>query len=118
MLTDKYSFAQLMDFIHLEQFQRGVRRHGGSYKLKSFSCWDQFLCMACGQLTYRDSLAKSWFSPPLSRATEGDTVGIPFALTDTDHRGRWPRSRLRHTAALHPHGQTNTAAHRICSPTK
>jgi hypothetical protein len=56
MFTDKYSFAQLMDFIHLEQFQRGVRRHGGSYKLKSFSCWDQFLCMAFGQLTYRDSL--------------------------------------------------------------
>src|SRR5438128_11273130 len=28
----------------------------GDYKLKSFSCWDQFLCMAFAQLTYRESL--------------------------------------------------------------
>jgi hypothetical protein len=57
MFSDKFSFAQLTDFIHREQFQRGVRRYGGHYKVKSFSCWDQFLCMAFGQLTYRDSLA-------------------------------------------------------------
>jgi hypothetical protein len=57
MFADKFSFAQLTDFIHREQFQRGVRRYGGHYKVKSFSCWDQFLCMAFGQLTYRDSLA-------------------------------------------------------------
>ena len=57
MLADKYVFSQLMEFIHLEQFQRGVRRYRGDYKIKSFSCWDQFLCMAFGQLTYRDSLA-------------------------------------------------------------
>ena len=57
MLADKYSFAQLTDFIHREQFQRCVRRYSGNYKLKSFSCWDQFLCMTFGQLTYRDSLA-------------------------------------------------------------
>ena len=46
-----------MDFIHPQRFHRCVRRYGGSYKVKSFSCWDQFLCMAFGQLTYRDSLA-------------------------------------------------------------
>ena len=57
MFADKYSFAQLTDFIHREQFQRAVRRCDGNYKVKSFSCWDQFLCMAFGQLTYRDSLA-------------------------------------------------------------
>jgi len=57
MFAEKYSFAQLTDFIHREQFQRGVRRYQGNYKVKSFSCWDQFLCMAFGQLTYRDSLA-------------------------------------------------------------
>jgi hypothetical protein len=57
MFSDKFSFAQLTDFIHREQFQRGVRRYGGHYKVKSFSCWDQFLCMAFGQMTYRDSLA-------------------------------------------------------------
>jgi hypothetical protein len=57
MFAEKYCFAQLIDFIHREQFQRGVRRYSGNYKIKSFSCWDQFLCMAFGQLTYRDSLA-------------------------------------------------------------
>lgn len=57
MYVEKYLFAQLTDFIHREQFQRVVRRYSGNYKVKSFSCWDQFLCMAFGQLTYRDSLA-------------------------------------------------------------
>jgi hypothetical protein len=57
MFSDKFCLAQLTDFIHWEQFQRCVRRYGGNYKIKSFSCWDQFLCMAFGQLTYRESLA-------------------------------------------------------------
>lgn len=57
MFAEKFSFAQLTDFIHREQFHRIVRRYSGNYKIKSFSCWDQFLCMAFGQLTYRDSLA-------------------------------------------------------------
>ena len=56
MFSDQFVFTQLLSFIHLEQFQRCVRRYEGHYKMKSFSCWDQFLCMAFGQLTYRDSL--------------------------------------------------------------
>lgn len=56
MLAEKYAFSQLMDFIHPQHFHRSVARYGGSYKIKSFSCWDQFLCMAFGQLTFRDSL--------------------------------------------------------------
>lgn len=56
MFSDKFVFTQLLSFVHLEQFQRCVRRYQGHYKIKSFSCWDQFLCMAFGQLTYRDSL--------------------------------------------------------------
>jgi len=42
--------------IHPEQFRRCVRRYRGEYKVKHFSCWDQFLCMAFGQITFRDSL--------------------------------------------------------------
>ena len=56
MFAERDVFSQLMDFIHREQFQRCVRRYRGGYKVKSFSCWDQFLRMAFGQLTYRDSL--------------------------------------------------------------
>jgi len=56
MHAGKIVFAQLTDLIHPEQFRRCVRRYNGNYKVKSFSCWDQFLCMAFGQLTFRESL--------------------------------------------------------------
>ena len=45
-----------MSLIHPEIFNRCVDRFRGQEHLRSFSCWDQFLCMAFGQLTFRDSL--------------------------------------------------------------
>lgn len=56
MHAGKIIFSQLTDLIHPEQFRRCVRRYNGNYKVKTFSCWNQFLCMAFGQLTYRESL--------------------------------------------------------------
>jgi hypothetical protein len=56
MYAGKLVFAQLTDLIHPEQFRRCVQRYHGDYKVKTFSCWNQFLCMAFGQLTYRESL--------------------------------------------------------------
>jgi hypothetical protein len=56
MHAGKFVFAQITDLIHPEQFRRCVRRYQGDHKVKSFSCWSQFLCMAFGQLTYRESL--------------------------------------------------------------
>lgn len=56
MHAGKLVFAQLTDLIHPEQFRRCVRRYDGDYKVKTFSCWNQFLCMAFGQLTFRESL--------------------------------------------------------------
>jgi hypothetical protein len=52
----KSIFSQLTDFLPWIQFQECVERYRGDYKLKSFSCWDQYLCMAFAQLTYRESL--------------------------------------------------------------
>jgi len=49
-------FAQLMEWIHPQIFGRIVQRHQGDYKTHRFSCWDQFLCLAFAQLTYRESL--------------------------------------------------------------
>lgn len=49
-------FSQLMDFLPIYEFRRCVERYHGNYKVKSFSCWDQFLCMVFAQLTYRESL--------------------------------------------------------------
>ena len=45
-----------MDFLPSKAFRRCVKRYQGDYKLKTFSCWDQFLCMTFAQLTYRESL--------------------------------------------------------------
>ena len=49
-------FSQLMEFVPMYEFRKCVDRYQGHYKVKSFSCWDQFLCMAFAQLTYRESL--------------------------------------------------------------
>ena len=56
MHTGKLLFAQLMSHLPAMVFERCVARYGGHYKVKSFSCRDQFLCMAFAQLTYRESL--------------------------------------------------------------
>ena len=49
-------FSQLMDHLPSYEFQKCVARYRGDYQQKRFSCWDQFLCMAFAQLTYRESL--------------------------------------------------------------
>lgn len=49
-------FAQLMRHLPLSTFRRCVARYQGEFKVQSFSCLDQFLCMAFAQLTYRESL--------------------------------------------------------------
>jgi Domain of unknown function (DUF4372)/Transposase DDE domain len=49
-------FSQLIDFITTHEFNQCVKRYNGNYKIKNFTCWEQFLCMAFAQLTYRESL--------------------------------------------------------------
>jgi hypothetical protein len=49
-------FAQLMEFFPSYEFRKCVARYNGNHKVKSFTCLDQFLCMAFAQLTYRESL--------------------------------------------------------------
>ncbi len=56
MDTGKTIFAQLMDFLPVYEFHKWVQHYNGHYKVKQFSCWNQFLCMAFAQLTYRESL--------------------------------------------------------------
>jgi len=45
-----------MDFVPRYEFHKCVQRYNGHHKVKTFSCWDQFLTMAFAQLTYRESL--------------------------------------------------------------
>ena len=56
MNSGKYLFAQLMDSLPRRDFDRCVRKYKGNYRIRNFSCLDQFLCMAFAQLTYRHSL--------------------------------------------------------------
>jgi hypothetical protein len=56
MFSGQTVLAQLLSVVHPQQFRRCVERYRGEYKVRSFSCWDQFLCMAFAQLTFRESL--------------------------------------------------------------
>jgi transposase len=49
-------FAQLAELVPRYPFQLCVERYQGHRYVKDFSCWDQFLCLAFAQLTYRESL--------------------------------------------------------------
>lgn len=49
-------FAQLTQHLPLTTFRRCVAHYRGEHKVKSFTCLDQYLCMAFAQLTYRESL--------------------------------------------------------------
>lgn len=79
-------FAQLMQFLSHNEFNRCVKRYGGNKSVRSFSCWNQFLTMAFAQLTYRESLRDievclaaqrhklyhAGFSGPVKRSTLAD----------------------------------------------
>lgn len=56
MYTGKLIFSQVMEYLPLRTFHQCVRRYQGEYKVKAFSCLDQYMCMAFAQLTYRESL--------------------------------------------------------------
>jgi transposase len=49
-------FSQVMGFLPQNKFRQCVNRYNGNYRVRSFTCYDQFLCMAFAQLTYRESL--------------------------------------------------------------
>ena len=49
-------FSQVMDFLPQPDFRRCVARYQGHYKVKKFSCQEQYRCMAFAQLPYRQSL--------------------------------------------------------------
>ncbi len=56
MNMGKTVFSQVMEFLPFYEFRKCIERYQGDYKVQSFSCTDQFLCMAFAQLTYRESL--------------------------------------------------------------
>jgi hypothetical protein len=49
-------FSQLISFLPDREFRRCVARYRGDLRVRSLTCWDQYLAMAFAQLTYRESL--------------------------------------------------------------
>ena len=56
MNQGKYIFAQLTDFLPRRQFDSIVEKYSGNKYVKSFTCWNQMLCMVFGQLTACESM--------------------------------------------------------------
>ena len=73
-----------MEFLPHVEFQKCVARYGADRKLRSFSCWDQWLCMAFAQLTHRESL----------RDIETCLRAVPSKLYHLGIRGSVARSTL------------------------
>ena len=84
MNKGKIIFSQILDFLPLHEFRKCVERYQGNYKVQSFSCLDQFLCMAFAQLTYRESL----------RDTETCLRAMKSKLYHMGIRGKVSRSTL------------------------
>ena len=84
MYTGRIVFAQLTDLLPLHEFHKCVQRYQGDYRVKNFSCLDQFLCMAFAQLTYRESL----------RDIEACLRTMPSRLYHMGIRGNVSRSTL------------------------
>lgn len=57
MHSGKYVFAQVMEFLPVNDFNKCVGKYNGSYKVHHFSCWHQLLCMVFGQMANRESLS-------------------------------------------------------------
>jgi len=56
MHQGKFVFSQLMNMVPKYEFNTYVTHFGGDKGIRNFNCWQQFLCLAFGQLSNRDSL--------------------------------------------------------------
>jgi len=56
MYKGRFIFSQILDFIPRYEFQKCVNKYNGDRGVRFLKCWDQFLTMMFGQLTFRESL--------------------------------------------------------------
>jgi hypothetical protein len=85
MLPGRTVFAELMSYVSPRKFRTCVDRYGGDHKVSRFFCWDQFLCMAFAQLTYRESLRdiEACLRALLSGHHQTDLLQLVDGVTDT-----------------------------------
>lgn len=56
MYQGKFVLSQVVSVVSKYAFKKSVNKYQGDYRVKDFTCWQQFLCMMFGQLTYRESI--------------------------------------------------------------
>jgi hypothetical protein len=93
MNSGRTIFAQLIDLLPIHEFRKCVAQYHGNHRARTFSCWDQFLCMAFAQLTYRESL-RDIVACLRSRAGQLYHLGIRgrvsrSTLSDANERRDW-----------------------------
>lgn len=91
MNSGRTVFAQLIDHLPAYQFQKCVARYDGDRRWRGFSCWDQLLCLAFAQLTYRESL----------RDIEACLRAVEPKLYHMGFRGKVSRSTLADANEAH-----------------
>ena len=92
MYAGKLVFAQVMEYAPWHTFRRLVAKYQGDFNVRSFSCLDQFLCMAFAQLTYRESCAtsKPAWGPARQAVSHGHSrQGQPQHLADANEVRDW-----------------------------
>ena len=111
MHSGTFLFSQFMAFLPRRDFDRCVRQYRGNYRTRRFSCFDQWLCMAFAQLTYRTSLRDietclNALKPKLYHAGFRGTIGAT----------PWPRPTKTATGASTPISPaSSSAAHAPCT---
>jgi hypothetical protein len=86
MYTGRTVFSQILDGFPMTEFRCCVDRYSGDYKVQSFSCLDQFLCLAFAQLSFRESL----------RDMEACLRAMQPRLYHMGFRGKVSRNTLAH----------------------
>jgi len=56
MNAGKTVFAQILEHLPRYEFDKCIKKYKGNHRIRKFPCYDQFLCLAFAQLTYRESL--------------------------------------------------------------
>jgi hypothetical protein len=56
MNTCRTILSQILDFVSKYEFEKCVDKYYGNHRVKTFTCWEQFIVMSFAQLTGRESL--------------------------------------------------------------
>jgi len=56
MNVGKYVFSQIVEFVDYKAFDKCVNRYRGNYRTRGLSCWNQFLHLLFGQITWQNSI--------------------------------------------------------------